>query len=130
MKRVIILSIVFLLSVFVIDCCSVNNLRSAPQYKDKRGFVKNLSDAEVECQSGKQFMEMESYHDAIDHFQKAVSLEPDYTEAWSLLGTGFMRLKMYKESIEAFLKAFELDPEDKSLIASLGYDYLNTGDLN
>ncbi len=130
MKRAITISVIFLLSIFVINCLSVVNLYTAPQFKDKRGFVKNLSDAEVECQSAKQFMEMENYHEAVNHLRKAVSLEPDYIEAWSMLGTGLMKLKMYKESVEAFLTAFELDPEDKSLIASLGYNYLNLNDLD
>ena len=130
MKRAVTISVIFLLSIFVINCLSVVNLYTAPQFKDKRGFVKNLSDAEVELQSAKQFMEMENYLEAVNHLRKAVSLEPDYFEAWSMLGTGLMKLKMYKESVEAFLTAFELDPEDKSLIASLGYNYLNLNDLD
>jgi len=130
MKKAISASAFLLLAVFIIiSCSSVADLSAGPQFKDKRGFDKDLSDAEVEYQSAKQFMEMESYYEAVDHLRQAVKLDPEYTDAWAMLGNGLTKIKKHKEALEAFKKALELNPEDESLIASLGYNYLSINNL-
>lgn len=106
------------------------DIAAAPQFKDERGFEKKLSPAEIEYQSAQQYMNMGSYYEAAEHLQKAVSLDPEYLDAWSTLGTAYMNLKKHEEAVEAFLRAYELDPENESLISSLGYNYLSINDLD
>ncbi|MDZ7859589.1 MAG: tetratricopeptide repeat protein [Candidatus Krumholzibacteriota bacterium] len=130
MKKAISALVFLLLAVFIISCSSVGDLSADPQFKDRRGFDKDLSDAEGEYQSAKQFMEAENYYDAVVHLRKAVKLDPDYAEAWAMLGDGLAKVKKHEEAIEAFKNALELNPEDESLIASLGYNYLSSNNLD
>ncbi|MBN1163258.1 MAG: tetratricopeptide repeat protein, partial [Candidatus Krumholzibacteriota bacterium] len=62
--------------------------------------------------------------EAIANLKNAVSLKPDYLEAWSQLGSAYTNLKEYEQGISAYKKALELAPDDEGLIASIGYNYL------
>jgi tetratricopeptide (TPR) repeat protein len=112
------------------NCIPAANAYASPQFKDERGFEKKLTPAEIEYQSAQQYMNMESYYSAAEHLEKAVKLDPEYLEAWTMLGTAYMNVKKYKEAVDAFLKAHELEPSNKSLISSLGYNYLSLNDLD
>ncbi len=128
MTKVLSLSVIF-----VLVCCFsglVLEASAVPQFKDERGFEKNLGPAEIEYQSAQQYMNMGSYSEAAEHLKEAVKLKPDYLKAWSALGTVYMNLKKHEEAIEAFTKAYELEPDDNSLISSLGYNYLAINDLD
>ncbi|MBD3178737.1 MAG: tetratricopeptide repeat protein [Candidatus Latescibacteria bacterium] len=104
--------------------------RALPQFKDERGFDKKLTPAEIEYQSAQQYMKSESYYEAIDHLKKAVKLEPEFFEAWSLLGKAQARIKNFSESVKSYKKANEIKPGNTNVIGSLGDNYLKLNNLD
>jgi predicted O-linked N-acetylglucosamine transferase (SPINDLY family) len=55
--------------------------------------------------------ELKRYDEAIIHFDKALSLKPDYAEGWSNKGLTLRELKRYDEAIIHFDKALSLKPD-------------------
>lgn len=49
---------------------------------------------------------------AIENYQRAISLDPNYQLAWQALGRELVRKKKIREGILALSKALEIDPED------------------
>ncbi|HWP59946.1 MAG TPA: tetratricopeptide repeat protein [Candidatus Acidoferrales bacterium] len=61
---------------------------------------------------------------AIQHYQKAIELRPQYAEAYFNLGSAHYKRKELKKAEEAYLKAIELQPEYGRAHYSLGILYL------
>ena len=60
-----------------------------------------------------------------DHLLKAVDLDPDYAEAWNLLGYVYRRDQKFPQAIDASLKAIKLAPRENSYRLNLAYVYLD-----
>ena len=67
--------------------------------------------------------------EAIDGFRHAVSLKPNFAEAYSQLGIAYRLLRKYPEAIEALTRAIELRPDDVEARYNLGRAYLGVGRL-
>jgi tetratricopeptide (TPR) repeat protein len=52
---------------------------------------------------------LNKYQDAIEKFEKAIELEPNYVDAYLNLGIILSEIGKYKESIEKFKKVTNLD---------------------
>lgn len=61
---------------------------------------------------------------AIDHFLKAVDLDPKLTVAWVNLGISYISLKKYDDALEVFLNAFQQDPKNSFIVLCLAHTYL------
>ena len=55
---------------------------------------------------------MEQYERAIEDFNKAIELKPDYAEAYVNRGNSYLGLEEYERAIEDFDKAIKIDPKD------------------
>jgi protein O-GlcNAc transferase len=55
--------------------------------------------------------ELKRYDEAITHYDKALSLKPNYAEAWSNKGNTLNELKRYDEAITHYDKALSLKPD-------------------
>jgi protein O-GlcNAc transferase len=60
---------------------------------------------------GTTLYELKRYDEAIAHYDKALSLKPDYAEGWSNKGTTLYELKRYDEAIAHYDKALSLKPD-------------------
>jgi hypothetical protein len=75
--------------------------------------------------------ELKRYDEAITHYDKALSLKPDYHEAWTDKGVTLHELKRYDEAITHYDKALSLKPDyheaswNKSLCLLLQGDFEN-----
>lgn len=49
------------------------------------------------------------FEEALDAYEKALELEPDYVLTWNNKGTALMNLNRYEEALMAFNKAIEVD---------------------
>jgi tetratricopeptide (TPR) repeat protein len=58
---------------------------------------------------------------AVEAFQKAVTLEPDYAEAHNNLGLALSKLGRAQEAVEAFQRALKLDPRMGEAYNNLGF---------
>ena len=63
---------------------------------------------------GKKQLEDGQYDNAINLFQKAISLNQNNPDLWNLMGTALRSLGRYNEAIECFNKSLEIDPRDKN----------------
>ena len=98
---------------------------SYPQYNDLR--------TNAFFQLGLVFIACQRYEEAIEHFDKAISLEPRDpnigASSFFYKGIAHLRQMEYKEAIELFDKAISLEPRDPNTRASIilhkGITYLN-----
>jgi protein O-GlcNAc transferase len=66
---------------------------------------------------------------AAEHLQKAVSMRPDFAEAWSDLGQARKALSDDAGALAAFRKAVDADPENSVAQYRLGAEYLHQGNI-
>ncbi|MFB8788484.1 MAG: tetratricopeptide repeat protein [Potamolinea sp.] len=59
---------------------------------------------------GETLLELKRYKEALDAYNQAVELKPEYAEAFLGQGNSLLELKRYEESIEAYDKAIQIQP--------------------
>jgi tetratricopeptide (TPR) repeat protein len=65
---------------------------------------------------------------AIEAFEQAIRIDPEYASAHYNLGTAYNSLNLYKDAIEAFKQAIRIEPDHTNAHFSLGFSYFKTGD--
>jgi anaphase-promoting complex subunit 8 len=60
---------------------------------------------------------------AIQYFQRALKLNPNYTGAWTLMGHEYVELKNTPAAMEAYRKAADVEPNDYRAWYGLGQAY-------
>lgn len=63
-------------------------------------------------EKGTRLLEDGKYDEALECFDKALSLDPKNTHAWNQKGVALRSLGRYDEAIECFNKALEIVPKD------------------
>jgi len=81
------------------------------------------SSAREEFERGREALARKIYSEAIVHFQKAVSLYPEFFEAQLLLGTTFMDMRDWQKAETTMVRALELKPDNPSALLALGEVY-------
>ena len=62
---------------------------------------------------GKKQLADGKYDNALNSFQKAISLNQNDPDLWNLKGIALRSLGRYNEAIECINKSLEIDPRDK-----------------
>ncbi len=68
-------------------------------------------DADAWYREGDDLSEHGKYKEALEAYEKAIELKPEYAEAWASKGTVLSWLKRYEEALKAYEKAIELNLE-------------------
>jgi len=76
---------------------------------------------------GRLHHELGNHEIAIEHYETAIGLKPDYAIAYSGMGYAYSKLKRHAESVEAYKKAVAIDPGDAWFYCGMGIAY---GKLN
>ena len=63
--------------------------------------------------TGKKQLEDMQYEDALNSFERAISLNQNDPDLWNLKGIALRSLGRYNEAVECFNKSLEIDPCDK-----------------
>ena len=63
---------------------------------------------------GKKQLEDGQYENALNSFQKAISLHQNDPDLWNMKGVVLRSLGRYDEAVESFNKSLEIDPRDKN----------------
>ncbi|HEY9651666.1 MAG TPA: serine/threonine-protein kinase, partial [Coleofasciculaceae cyanobacterium] len=59
---------------------------------------------------GETLLELKRLDDALESYNRAVEIRPEYTEAWSGKGDTLLGLKRYEEALNAYDKAIQIQP--------------------
>ena len=63
--------------------------------------------------TGKKQLEDMQYEDALNSFERAISLNQNDPDLWNLKGIALRSLGRYNEAVDCFNKSLEIDPRDK-----------------
>ena len=74
----------------------------------------NLKIIDELSEIGKKQLDDGQYEDALNSFQKAISLKQNDPDLWNLKGIALRSLGRYNEAVECFNKSLEIDPRDKN----------------
>jgi len=77
-------------------------------------LVCNLESVDKLSKMGKKQLENGQYENALNLFEKAISLNQNDPDLWNLKGIVLRSLGRYNEAIECFNKSLEIDPRDKN----------------
>lgn len=88
-------------------------------------FSQNLDSAKFYYQVGMEKSNEKLYAVAAKNFDKAISLDPNYTEAYISNGKVDLQMSRIGPATENFTKAYQLDPKNNEVINSLSSLYFN-----
>ncbi|MFT6166674.1 MAG: Tfp pilus assembly protein PilF [Vicingaceae bacterium] len=63
---------------------------------------------------------------AITAFEKAITIHPNYSEAYADVGLAYFRMNDFKKAERNYLKATQLNPANATALSNLGSLYFNT----
>ena len=78
--------------------------------------------------SANNFIRMRSWQNAVTWLEQAVKIEPDFFEAYCLLGEAYLELGQAEQAIGAFDHAAQLRPDNVTPHLKLGLAYINSSD--
>ena len=76
-----------------------------------------------QLQKGTSSMRSKKYEEAIECFEKAVELKPEFTEAYYNIGISYIELGKHKDSAKVLKRVIQLDPDNANAYYGLGYAY-------
>ena len=82
------------------------------------------------CDQGESFLNNERYDEALEEFQKAIDIKPDYARAHFGRGHVYRRTKRHANAIIAFQQTIKFKPNYKEAHYGLGLAYFESGDSN
>jgi len=98
----------------------------APPAKSYSVTQLKISEAETLYALGLSSLWINDYEKALKDFQKCISNDPYYSDAWFYIGVCYSKLNQYQKAIEAYKKAIEINPSHDRAFCNLGVSY---GDL-
>lgn len=117
--------------VAVVGSAALSGCASAPegnQVSGSRGDIITDSDESVQRKRARIRVELAlGYFEqgkttiALDEIKQAISVDPSYSDAFSLRGLIYMRLNEYAVAEESFNKALSLQPGDSNVLHNMGW---------
>lgn len=86
--------------------------------------------AKQDLADGKAKNAEKKFKKALDRGERAVAIDPNYHEAWNLIGFSSRHLKDYDHALEAYNKCLQLKPDYTLAREYLGEAYLEMGKLD
>lgn len=76
---------------------------------------------------GDKLANLGQYPEALDSFNQAIELQPDYQEAWVFRGVVLIHLQRYQEALSSCNQALEIKPNDSEAWTFRGAALYNLG---
>ena len=78
-------------------------------------------------QGGNNAGDKKEYDKAIECYQKAIEINPDFADAYYNMGIAYRHKENYDKAIECYQKVIEIDPEDADAYNNMGVAYCQKG---
>jgi tetratricopeptide (TPR) repeat protein len=88
----------------------------------------DVADPKALNESGVVYARSMLYDEAVEKFERALEVDPDYMDARVNLAYAYYQIKKYDESISEFLRAIQLEPGNARLHFDLGLVYQESQD--
>lgn len=75
---------------------------------------------------GYYYADPKQYTKAIEAYQQAIRINPDYADTWYDIGNAYLVTKQYTKAIEAYQQAIRINPDYASTWYNLGLAYADT----
>lgn len=72
-------------------------------------FIKSTNATDL-YHRGETFLELQRYDDALEAYERAIKLKPEYAEAWEGQGNALLELKRHEDALDAYDKAIQIQP--------------------
>ncbi len=102
--------------------------KPAEIHKPGKKTTKIPDSAETLFLKGLKYEDSKKYADAAESYKKALSLKPDYSDAYVNLGVAYYKLGRYFEAADAYKSALQIRPDAVALYNKLGTIYMILGD--
>jgi tetratricopeptide (TPR) repeat protein len=102
--------------VILISICSIYTNGKISSKDERAKFYYNL---------GVDYDDIGRYEEALEAYNKAIKIKPDYHEAWSNKGNALRKLGRYNEALEACNKAIEIKPDHNEAWLNKGNALVN-----
>lgn len=97
---------------------------------ENAGGRKNQLDLRSVVEQGQSLLNNHQFAEAINAFQQAVSMKPNFAPAHFYLGYALAQSGDNRRAISEFQTALQLDPSMKQAIVNIASDYQSLGDVN
>lgn len=57
------------------------------------------------------------YNESLDYFDQALTIDPNFTEAWYAKGVAYHNMMRYDEAIQCYNQALMIDPENAAVVS-------------
>lgn len=81
------------------------------------------TEADVHFEKGVDYINQGDYQQAIEEFNRVISIDSEYVDAYCGIGIAYLNQKNYEKAIEAFEKTTALDPDNAIAYYLLGKAY-------
>ena len=86
-------------------------------------------EANIESDFGNIAFERKKLHEALEHYQRAAELDPNFNNIWYKIGMVQRRLNQFDDALASFERAIEMQPKELAPYADLIVIYMKQGQL-
>ncbi len=76
---------------------------------------------------GRVFMAKGFYQESINNFKRVIQLNPNFSQAYKLLGTAYLKINEYKNALRIFSTVLEQESEYPDILNARGVLYIHMG---
>ena len=100
---------------------------SRGNYEKGKVITEKITPEEIWTDRGFALGELGKYADALESFDEAVKINPDYTKAWYHEGFVLYSMGRFIDGIDSFDVAISLNPNDANMYYARGFGQFNAG---
>ena len=104
------------------NCIFLNEKIKNNEEQSNKSFSKNQKAIDLYSQ-GIDESKKENFKKAIEYFEKALKIDPEFAFAWDNLGVSYRELNNYDKALESYEKSLEIDPKGITPLQNIAVVY-------
>jgi tetratricopeptide (TPR) repeat protein len=109
---------------WLLDSCAALKRAIASNDVEREKSFSDNAEAMAEYNKGVALLKKEKYEDCIPFFEKAVSIDPEFSFAWDNLGICYRRTNKLDKAVTAYKASLKVDPAGKTPLQNLAVVYM------